>query len=226
MATLETPHWESTPPETRRLLEAIGAFPFCRRFYLGGGTALALRLGHRISRDLDFFSETDEVGETMRGEILSNLRQSFSEIEILTNAPGDLTVSVMSRDIGFYSYGYHMLESQDELLNVGVAGLLDIAAMKFDAIAGRGARRDFYDLYALAQHSPLEELLERAQQKYPEARDYPMTVMPYLIDFGNAERDKPIETQIPVEWSEVKGFFLAEVQRLAKGWFLPPEEKP
>ena len=102
VAALESPHWESTPPETRRLLETIGGFSFCRRFYLGGGTALALRLGHRLSRDLDFFSETEDVGEVMRAEILDNLRRSFPEIEIITDTLGDLTVSVMGRDVGFY----------------------------------------------------------------------------------------------------------------------------
>ena len=118
-----------------------------------------------------------------------------------------------------------MVEPEDELLNVRVAGLFDIAAMKFDAIAGRGARRDFYDLYALAQRFPLEDLLERAQQKYPDARDFPMMVMPYLNDFGNADRDKPVETQFPVQWDEVQAFFIAEARRLAKGWFLPPERE-
>ncbi len=224
MAALESPRWETTPPETRQLLEAIGAFPFCRRFYLGGGTALALRLGHRVSRDLDFFSETDQLNDPTRAEILNSLRRSFSGMEIVTNTLGDLTVSILGRDVGFYSYSYRMLEPGDDLLNVRVASLFDIAAMKLDAIAGRGARRDFCDLYVLAQRYSLEDLFERAQAKYPDTRDFPMLIMPYLNDFGNADRDRPVEMLTPVRWEEVKTFFLAEARRLAKVWFLPPDE--
>ena len=224
MAALKSPHWEATPPEIRPLLETIAPFPFSRRFYLGGGTALALRLGHRMSHDLDFFSETDRVGDATRAEILSHLRRAFADVLLMTDAPGDLAVSVSDRRVGFYSYGYRMLERGDDLLNIQVAGLLDIAAMKLDAIAGRGARRDFYDLDFLAKRIPREELFARAQVKYPHMRDFAMTVMPYLNDFRNAERDRPVETLRTVTWEEVKAFFLSEARRLANVWYLPSDK--
>lgn len=226
-SSLVSPHWEATPPDTRQLLETIGAFSFRNRFYLGGGTALALRLGHRVSHDLDFFSDTDRVDGDTRAEILADLRRAFPDLEIATDTIGDLTVSIFGKDVGFYSYRYQMLEPGDDLLGTRVAGLLDIAAMKLDAIAGRGLRRDFYDLYFLAQRFTLESLFERAKQKYPYSgpRDFPMIVMPYLNDFTNADIDKPVATLPPVSWEEVRAFFLAEAQRLAKVWFLPTEEE-
>ncbi|MBI5052246.1 MAG: nucleotidyl transferase AbiEii/AbiGii toxin family protein, partial [Chloroflexi bacterium] len=193
-SSLESPHWESLPSETRQLLETVGAFSFCRRFYLGGGTALALRLGHRISRDLDFFSESDEVGDDTRKEILRHLRDAFSNYRIITNAPGDLTTNLLGRDVGFYSYGYELLEPCDEAASIRIASLSDIGAMKLDAIAGRGARRDFYDVYFLAQHIPLEIMFERAQEKYPHARDFAMMVMPRLNDFRYADTQEPVES--------------------------------
>ncbi len=61
------------------------------------------------------------------------------------------------------------------------------------------------------------------QSKYPQARDYPMMVLPYLNDFRNADRDKPVEALIPVAWEEIKNFFLSEAQRLADKWFIPPK---
>ena len=103
MASLESPHWEAVPPETRQLLETIGSFTLCRRFYLGGGTALAFRLGHRISRDLDFFSEIDEVGDNTRNKLLPLLQNGFPDLDTITNAPGDLTVHILGRDVGFWS---------------------------------------------------------------------------------------------------------------------------
>ena len=55
MAALADPHWEALPPPLPALLKGLGQQPFTERFYLGGGTALALQLGHRKSFDLDFF---------------------------------------------------------------------------------------------------------------------------------------------------------------------------
>jgi len=221
-SSLESPHWEALPPETRQLLETVGAFSFSRRFYLGGGTALALRLGHRISRDLDFFSESDEVGDDTRKEILKHLRDTFPDHRIITNAAGDLTANILGRDVGFYSYGYELLEPCDVMINIRVAGLLDIAAMKLDAIAGRGARRDFYDVYFLAQKIPLEDMFNRAQEKYPHTRDFTMMVMPRLNDFRYADTHEPVETLQPTSWDDVKSFFLSEAKRLANLWFSPP----
>jgi hypothetical protein len=59
MATLATPHWEPVTPEARDLLSLLGQLALLRSFYLGGGTALALRLGHRISQDLDLFANIE-----------------------------------------------------------------------------------------------------------------------------------------------------------------------
>ncbi|GAG28455.1 unnamed protein product [marine sediment metagenome] len=73
MALLDPVRWEAITPQIHDLLSLIGRQPFAERFYLAGGTALALRLGHRRSVDLDFFSATDEVLRETRQEILHAL---------------------------------------------------------------------------------------------------------------------------------------------------------
>ncbi|MEA3307998.1 MAG: nucleotidyl transferase AbiEii/AbiGii toxin family protein [Chloroflexota bacterium] len=73
MALLSPVHWEAVTPKLRELLYSIGQCAFMERFYLAGGTALALRLGHRRSIDLDFFSNVDTVTRTTRREILRAL---------------------------------------------------------------------------------------------------------------------------------------------------------
>lgn len=75
MALLIHPHREAVPPLLRDLLAEIGQMPFASRFYLAGGTALALRLGHRVSVDLDFFSDVDEVGDESRAEIVTAFKR-------------------------------------------------------------------------------------------------------------------------------------------------------
>jgi predicted nucleotidyltransferase component of viral defense system len=66
MAALKAFHWETVTPQMRQILVSIGTAAYSSRFYLAGGTALALQLGHRLSIDLDLFSETDEVLEKTR----------------------------------------------------------------------------------------------------------------------------------------------------------------
>ncbi len=78
MATLITPHWEAVTSSTRDSLAALGQLPLLRPFYLGGGTALALRLGHRISQDLDLFANIKSLDDDFRHSIIEELRQDHA----------------------------------------------------------------------------------------------------------------------------------------------------
>jgi predicted nucleotidyltransferase component of viral defense system len=218
MASLTHPHWEAVPPLLRDLLAEIGQMPFAGRFYLAGGTALALQLGHRVSVDLDFFSDVDEVGDDSRAEIVAAFKQRRTT-EALENVFGNLLMKVEDTHVGFFSYGYPLLEPPAEVLGVRVASLLDIGMMKLDALISRGARKDFYDLYFIAQQVPLEEMLYQGPVKYPYAHDYEMMALTSLTDFDNADRDVAVETFDGVPWETVKDFFVAEARRLGQLWF-------
>ena len=218
MASLSHPNWEAVSPLLRDLLAEIGQMPFAGHFYLAGGSALALRLGHRVSVDLDFFSDVDEVGDDSRAEIVAALKQRRAT-EVIEDAFGNLLMEVEGTHVGFFSYGYPLLEPPAEVLGVRVAGLLDIGMMKLDALISRGARKDFYDLYFIAQQVPLEEMLHQGPAKYPYARDYEMMALTSLTDFDNADRDVAIETFDRVSWEAVKDFFVAEARRLGRIWF-------
>lgn len=88
-----------------------------------------------------------------------------------------------------------------------------------DAVATRGARKDFYDLYFIAQTISLEELLEKGAIKYPHTRDFGMLVLTALVDFDVADQQTSVETIPPVSWETVKKFFVSEVQRIGNKWF-------
>jgi hypothetical protein len=218
MASLTHPHWEAVSALLRDLLAEIGQMPFAGRFYLAGGSALALRLGHRVSVDLDFFSDVDEVGDDSRAEIVAALKKRRA-IEVLEDVFGNLLMEVEGTPVGFFSYGYPLLEPPAAVLGVRVAGLLDVGMMKLDALISRGARKDYYDLYFIAQRLPLEEMLHQGPVKYPYAHDYEMMALTSLTDFDNADRDVAVETFDGVPWETVKDFFVAEARRLGRLWF-------
>ncbi len=220
MATLTHPHWERTPPLLRQIIIQIGRHPFARRFYLAGGTALTLQLGHRVSIDLDFFSTTDELWEPSRQEIIGALQEHF-DLTIVEDVFGNLLINIEGNFVGFFSYSYALLAPTVTVEGVALAGLLDIGLMKLDAIADRGARKDFYDLMFITQHIPLEEILEQAKVKYPYVRDFGMMALTALVDFESADRDVSIESFPPVTWNEVKAFCTSEAHRIGRQWFEP-----
>ncbi len=176
MAPLATPHWEAATPGTRDLLALLGRLPLLRPFYLAGGTALALRLGHRISQDLDLFANIETLDDHLRHSIVEELDQGHS-IDLLQDSVLGLVLKVDGQPVSFFSYGYPLLAPTDLVSGVQVAGILDVGLMKLDAIAGRGTRKDFYDLYFIASHTSLDELFARSSDKYPESRNFGMRVL-------------------------------------------------
>lgn len=82
MAALDLPHLEAVPAAVQAALSGLAKLPILRDFYLAGGTALALRLGHRVSRDLDLFTTRDALDDALRRQIIEALRQTHRvEIE-------------------------------------------------------------------------------------------------------------------------------------------------
>ena len=208
-------------PELHRILQFVGTCPFIERFYLAGGTALALRLGHRRSIDLDFFSNLDTVSRATRQEILRSLVPSGAQA--IEDTEGNLLLDVHGIHVGFFSYSYPLLDPTEDVEGVAVAGIADIGLMKLDALISRGARKDFYDLYWIAQRIPLANLLEMGRKKYPYARDFEWLAVEGLVYFDNAERDVQPLLLEDVPWEEVKAFFRTEARRLGDVWLRPEE---
>jgi len=217
MAPLATPHWEAVTPGARVTLAALGRLPLLRPFYLGGGTALALRLGHRISQDLDLFANVESLDDDFRHSIIEGLRQGHA-VNVLRDSVFGLILEADGQAISFFSYGYPMLEPTDLVSGVQIAGLLDIGLMKMDAIAGRSTRRDFYDLYFITSRVSLDELFAQSTRKYPYSRGFKMRVLVALVDFDAADQDEEPTLLLPADWSEVKAFFIGEARRLGREW--------
>lgn len=217
MEILKMPHWEVISMEMRHLLAAIGQQSFASHFYLAGGTALSLQIGHRRSADFDFFAETDEVKEKRADEII-HLLDPFS-IQVIERTPGNFVLLVNNIRIGFFSYGYPLIHPPVHLENVALASIADIGLMKCDALVTRGSRKDFYDIFHIAESIPLAELLQLGSKKYPQFRDFPLMVLESMTLFDNADRDFQPLLFKSVPWEEVKSFFTQQAKILAKIWF-------
>lgn len=217
MGELKSPHWEALLPQTQQLLQILGTLTVLQPFYLAGGTALALRLGHRISQDLDFFANIETLDDNLRRQIVLTLQNHLPTIHQDSNL--GLVLEVNYVVTSFFSYGYPLLAPTDSVIGIEIASLLDIGLMKLDAIAGRGMRKDFYDIYAIAQQIPLDALFAHIEKKYPSSRTFPMRALTALVDFDIAEQQEEPILLAPITWSEVKRFCQAEARRLGKIWF-------
>ena len=87
------------------MLALLGRLPLLRSFYLAGGTALALRLGHRISLDLDLFANTETLDDHFRHSAVEELHRSHS-IDLLQDSVLGLVLKVDGQPVSFFSYGY------------------------------------------------------------------------------------------------------------------------
>ena len=217
MALLTSPHWETISPDMRELLVWMGKQAFAVRFYLAGGTALALQMGHRRSADLDFFSVTDELHTLTRQELIRIF--STRQAQVMESVDGNLLLLVNGTRAGFFSYNYTLLESNLMVEDICLASLLDIGLMKLDAIIGRGSRKDFYDLYIISRKIPIKNLLSAGERKYPQVRDFQLMSLEGLLQFDNADRDLQPEMLIDLPWEKVRGYFIEQGKMLGRDWF-------
>jgi hypothetical protein len=209
--------WNTITDDMRLVLSGFTKTEIGSRFYLAGGTALSLQLGHRLSVDLDFFSQTEDV-PTVRTH-LERALASFNST-LADSSWGNLVYLVKDIRLGFYGYGYPLVAPLVERENARLASMEDIALMKLDALLSRAMRKDFYDLYFICQKIPLRHLLDLAPQKYPSVRDFETQTVKRLIYFENAEQDvDPIMLQ-PVTWVAVKEYFIAQASEIGNSWLV------
>lgn len=173
-------------------------------FYLAGGTALALQVGHRQSMDFDWF--IPKLGDP---EILFNRLKSLDvAFEIQSISFETVYLSIDTIQMSFIGYEYPMLQPKVLWNEFGVhlAGMNDIACMKLSAIASRGSRKDFFDLHYLIKHFlSLEDYLRLYMKKYKN-RDIGHVVRS-LVYFADAETEPDIKMIKPVVWQDIKSDF-------------------
>ena len=195
----------------RRLLLLFGNILKDTDFYLAGGTALALQIGHRISVDLDWFVPV--LGDT---ENFLNLLKSYTNNFYITSISSETVYLVIDNvQVSFIGYNYHDLQPKVKLNEYGIylASPDDIACMKLSAIAGRGAKKDFVDLYFLIKYfRPLNTYIDLYVQKY-NTRDVGHVIRS-LVYFKDAEREPDVKMLKDLSWNDLKRNFEIWVRKL------------
>jgi hypothetical protein len=159
-------HLETVSVQQREAIGLLGPLLTSRQMYLAGGTSVALQLGHRRSVDLDCFSSLP-IADPMA--LAHDLRCADVPFKTGSTDRGTLHGQVLGVPVSFIEFGYPLLHPPTVWpeVNCPLASLRDLAAMKLVAIAQRGSKKDFFDIYALGlQQFSLAQMLQAYQDKY------------------------------------------------------------
>jgi predicted nucleotidyltransferase component of viral defense system len=192
-------HPDILPGTQLRLLEKLSNQPFINDFYLAGGTGLALNIGHRKSLDFDFFIPGDFDTSVIINKLIQiGTYQRENEEKNTINGTLD------GVRISFFGYLYDIIDDFITFNKIKLAGLKDIAAMKLEAIAGRGSKKDFVDMFFLLRQYTLEEIFKFHANKYGIGLSNQYHLLKSLVYFADAESEAMPVMMKPLNWDDVK----------------------
>jgi hypothetical protein len=188
---------KAVDPETLSLLKELMALPELSDFYLVGGTALALQIGHRKSIDLDLFCDSAVAFD--QDTIIQVMPQPFTEF-----ARSEVFLGIHIREVkcDFVKYPFPRIDPLVIREEVRMASMIEIAAMKLWAITRRGSKKDFIDLYFLLKRYSLKEMFDFFRKKFPSVES--LMVIRSLTWFEDAEEDLDPVMMDTTSWETIK----------------------
>lgn len=212
-------HTNALPKATKRALDFFAQAPWLKRsrWYLAGGTALALQAGHRTSVDLDFFTPSKDFAS---GKLIARFPADAWETNILRE--GTVYGKLLGAKVSFIAYPFFVpKQAYHKYGMVSVLDAQDIAVMKIIAISQRGRKRDFVDLYWYClNRESLRDILLRVSNQYPTVAHDFHHIIKSLCYFEDAEADPLPTLFFRATWSVIKQFFLREVKKISKEFLL------
>lgn len=202
-------HKETVSSSTLDLIQKLMAEKCLMDFKLVGGTALALMVGHRISVDIDLFSENPFDVVKLADSLSVNYQIHNLETDLNT-----ITCFIEDVKVDCMSHRYPWIGPDVLLEGIRMASIDDIAAMKLNAIVGNGSRwKDFVDVYVMLEHRSLAQMLDYYESKYPNVNKVTaFKSLAYHNDVKQTQDMSLLNKQI--DWSDI-------VKRLRKATLDP-----
>jgi predicted nucleotidyltransferase component of viral defense system len=186
-------------------------------FYLVGGTALSLRYGHRISEDIDLFSDKDfDNNEPDSYRVEKLIRFYFSDIESTNfhHTAFGIYCHLDDVKVDFMKWSEEWIGQYETEDNIRIASDEDIFAMKLQAAMTRGAKKDFFDLALLIEKHSLKKGIEWYRKKYPY--NDAMIPLKSLTDFEMAEEQTSPVLLNSKPWPECKRIIIDAVKNMVE----------
>lgn len=198
------------PRQTQKTVELLGSSDLLTRFYLSGGTACALHLGHRLSEDLDFFTKNTFDARKLRNELLE-----LGKVKLLAEDKNTLHCLFNETRLSFLRYAYPLLEPNTRFKGVNISSLIDVLCTKLDTISSRGSKKDFIDVYCAVTHGhyTLPDIINAFQKKYKDIDYSLLHIMKGLVYFEDADAEQMPVMKTALDWKKVRSFFKDEVKK-------------
>lgn len=195
------------PQTTLSVLDKIKEISDIQNFYLSGGTALSLLLGHRESEDLDFFTKTSFQPPLLQQKLLQS-----GVLENVQIDEGTLNLFINKVKLQFLYYPYNLLEEFIPWNGINLSSMIDIACTKLVTISMRGSKKDFIDLYVILQHVNLKELFTKLDKKYTNVEYNYAHILKSLVYFNDADNQPMPRLRKDFSWEEVKDSIARQVK--------------
>lgn len=193
-------------PNTLELLRMLMQMPELDKTRLVGGTSLALQYGHRRSVDLDFFGEISVDLD----ELTEALKEHVEQVVVGGHSRSIKAYFLNGVKVDVVNYDYAWIDSPVIEEGLRLASPKDIAAMKVNAVIGRGTKKDFIDIFFLLQHYSFSDLLKLYLQKYPDGSEYRALLS--MAYFGDADQQPMPYMFDDVGWETIKQTIRREVE--------------
>ena len=198
----------AVPRVAMDVLNFLSTQDFIKDFRLVGGTGLALYWGHRLSIDIDLFSDKKPSLLELEQK-LSSLQDSFQ----ISKNPIGLTYEIKKIKCDFLSYPYSFTFNEINEEGIRIAHIEDIVALKLGAIANRGARKDFVDLYYIFEKYSLNDLLFFYTRMYNVKEHF--SLLKSMTYFEDAENEVTPELLLDktLTWEKIKKTIIQKVSK-------------
>ena len=192
---------ETVEHKTFSLLTELMQLSSLNKFYLVGGTALSLKYGHRISIDINLF--TNDVFE--KEILVQSLIDHFKSDIIFEDKPIGFGIFAYIKNIktDIIHHPHSLIRPFEEDTGIRMFSTEDIVAMKIQAILGRGKKKDFWDVAELLQHYSVDDFIMFHKEKY-RTQNLLITVPQALTYFADAEESEDPISLKDQSWEDVK----------------------
>lgn len=197
----------TVPPATLELLKTICTIKELELFSLGGGTSLALRMNHRLSVDLDFFTNINFRTDL----IFQIITKKFSSAELLFEQNQTMMFSINDIKVDFVLYPFPWMHPFDVIEGIRLLSVEDIIPMKLQAASNRNAKKDYWDIAALLKKLSLGEMLKIFTSKFPQV-DVGF-IIHSLTDFEKADTEPDPDSNNNITWENVKNELVNAVKQ-------------
>lgn len=203
-------HPEILTPLATDLLPRLEDSRLLEDFYLVGGTALSLYLGHRISIDFDFFTQ-----RPFKASAIERFRSlSQGEFEVLNQANGSLEFSLDGVKVFLWENYYKLTAPLNKFGKLNIVDPVDIGLFKLLALEGRANWKDYVDLYFFhKQVLPLSELLKRFNEVYPKDKLNNYALLKVVLNREEVDKSPRPKMLTTIDYEEVWDLVSTELMR-------------